>query len=294
MLTISDELKTHLQEAATTVATLIKITLAWGSTVYYFTDHDVAVTYDGDTYQPIDLANISTIKQSSQLNVDTMEIEIAIDSIFQVTRTEISAGAFNFATVEAFLKDYTDTDDSGGVITVFYGYVGEIELHDYWVKFEVRSLKQLLQQKIGRVYLPICDASYGDSRCGASLSPISGEVEVLSTSQPRKFFFDPTNFGPGNDYSSSTFRYGRIVWTGGNNNGITSDIQNFSVNGGSGGRFYLFSNLPNTIEIGDTFNAYEGCPRTWAACQVRNNEINFRGFPYLPGLDEVLDYSTKA
>jgi hypothetical protein len=36
---------------------------------------------------------------------------------------------------------------------------------------------------------------------------------------------------------------------------------------------------------------YKGCNKRFATCQsVFNNAINFGGFPYMPGVDRILNY----
>jgi hypothetical protein len=42
--------------------------------------------------------------------------------------------------------------------------------------------------------------------------------------------------------------------------------------------------------VGDTLEISQGCGKTRAACLAFDNVVNFRGFPDVPGTDQVLSY----
>ena len=49
--------------------------------------------------------------------------------------------------------------------------------------------------------------------------------------------------------------------------------------------------LGYVIAPGDTFAVYPGCDKRLETCIGRfNNVINFRGEPYVPGLDAMMQY----
>ncbi len=53
--------------------------------------------------------------------------------------------------------------------------------------------------------------------------------------------------------------------------------------------------MPNSITAGDTFNAIAGCDKTFDACVSKfNNAVNFRGEPYVPGMDRLLATAATA
>jgi uncharacterized phage protein (TIGR02218 family) len=46
---------------------------------------------------------------------------------------------------------------------------------------------------------------------------------------------------------------------------------------------------PGAIAAGDAFEVTPGCDKSFATCRDRfANQINFRGFPHLPGNDAIL------
>jgi hypothetical protein len=40
--------------------------------------------------------------------------------------------------------------------------------------------------------------------------------------------------------------------------------------------------MPYAIAVGDTYTIADTCPRTWAACVARSNQLNFKGEPLIP------------
>jgi uncharacterized phage protein (TIGR02218 family) len=49
--------------------------------------------------------------------------------------------------------------------------------------------------------------------------------------------------------------------------------------------------MPNAIMVGDTYSVYPGCDKRFATCRnVFANGANFGGFPYVPGVGNILKY----
>jgi uncharacterized phage protein (TIGR02218 family) len=57
------------------------------------------------------------------------------------------------------------------------------------------------------------------------------------------------------------------------------------------GEFELFEAMPYEIEVGDPYTVFYGCDKTLPTCRdTFNNVVNFRGEPYVPGVDKVNQY----
>jgi len=57
---------------------------------------------------------------------------------------------------------------------------------------------------------------------------------------------------------------------------------------GGGGTFRLQTPMSRIIPAGTTYTAIRGCDRTWQTCKgTYNNLINFRGFPFVPGIEKA-------
>jgi uncharacterized phage protein (TIGR02218 family) len=86
------------------------------------------------------------------------------------------------------------------------------------------------------------------------------------------------------------FSSGEVVWITGANAGRHMEIKEFSNK-----QFTLVLPMPNTIAVGDTFNAIAGCDKTFNTCFAKfNNAVNFRGEPHVPGMDKLLATAATA
>lgn len=86
---------------------------------------------------------------------------------------------------------------------------------------------------------------------------------------------------------------GAVIWETGNNAGRGMEIRDFVADDGVTitQDLELFLDLPFDVQVGDVARAYPGCDKRLETCRDRfNNIINFRGEPFVPGNDAVLDY----
>lgn len=82
---------------------------------------------------------------------------------------------------------------------------------------------------------------------------------------------------------SGYFDFGLITFTGGLNNGLAGEVASYVP-----GQWSLELPFPYTISIGDTYSMRAGCNKALATCIAKfNNVLNFRGEPYLPGIDKI-------
>jgi uncharacterized phage protein (TIGR02218 family) len=81
---------------------------------------------------------------------------------------------------------------------------------------------------------------------------------------------------------------GELTWTGGANAGQTVAVRSWDAGTGT---LTLFLPALYPIQAGDPFTIRPGCDKTFATCQAKfDNAVNFRGFPQVPGNDQVLGY----
>lgn len=90
---------------------------------------------------------------------------------------------------------------------------------------------------------------------------------------------------------SGYFEFGTVIFTTGKNAGLGGEVKLSSP-----GRLELQLPMPFPITIGDTYKAVAGCSgRLLNDCKTKfNNVINFRGEPYIPGLDKMMIVGTGA
>ena len=83
---------------------------------------------------------------------------------------------------------------------------------------------------------------------------------------------------------------GKIVWLSGANAGKTSFMRIWD---NATKLVKLYAPLRGTIAIGDKFVWAIGCDKTIARCaDTFGNATNFRGEPYLPGPNRVIEFMT--
>ena len=82
------------------------------------------------------------------------------------------------------------------------------------------------------------------------------------------------------------FDYGLLTWNTGLNAGLSVEVKSFA-----GGVFMLFDAMPGVIAVGDRYSVHAGCDKRLATCKAKfANVLNFRGEPFVPGPDSMLDY----
>ena len=90
--------------------------------------------------------------------------------------------------------------------------------------------------------------------------------------------------------TSGYFDRGLITFTSGPNNGLSMEVKSYTV-----GQLVLVLPMPYTIAVGNTYSLIAGCDKTFPTCRDRfTNVVNFRGEPYLPGLDSIVQVGRKA
>ena len=87
--------------------------------------------------------------------------------------------------------------------------------------------------------------------------------------------------------SAGYFDGGVVTWLSGNN--FDGGATRMEVKSYSPGQFILVLPMPYAIQVGDTGSIVGGCNKAVATCHdTFDNVINFRGEPYLPGVDRLL------
>lgn len=270
---LSAALQAHIAGETTTLAFLWKITRRDG-VVMGFTDYSQSLVYDGVTYEANSGFAPTTIANKGDLSVDNMDVEGILDSS-AITEDDIAAGVYDYAAVEIRAVNYADEGD--GDVILLSGTLGRIATKRGKFMAEIRSISQRLSQKIGRLYLPSCDAVFGDARCGANAASFTESDTVASAASNR--VFTAAGLLPVNGYYTG----GEVTWTGGGNVGLRMEVKAYAD-----GEIELVLPMPQAITAGDAFDIVAGCDKRDATCRAKfNNLVNFRGFPTIPGTDAI-------
>lgn len=293
MKTASTDLQTHLQKSCMTLAVLWKVTRTDG-TVLGFTTHDQDITYGGVTYAAATgMANTAS-DSASDMSVDNMEVTAFLDSS-AITEDDIRAGLYDNAVVEVRVVNWQDLTQ--GDYIERKGYTGNVRMVNGVFTAELRGLTQKLTTQLGSTYGSVCRAELGSQLnltpsgsyiqwpCGVDLSAFEQNGEVASSADARTITPTFTD-SPALSHPSGYFDNGLMTFTSGALNGRTFEIKSWD-----GTDLKMFLPLPTQPTAGDTFTITPGCDHTTNDCINKfNNIVNFKGEPFIPGIDQVTDY----
>lgn len=267
------------QQCQTTLARCLRIERR-DSVVIALTDHDADLMINGIYYQSTIGYTPSAISMQDRGVVNTVDVE-GILSMAGVSRKDIAAGLFDGAQIFIFEVNYEDL--SQGILPLMSGFWGECQLYDNHYVAEFRSLSQVLQNTVGELYSTTCRAQFGDQRCRVNLAELACEGVVHQIKNAASFiaagFEQPANY----------FQYGLLTWKQGKNTHLSMEIKYFTPAENQMNSFQLVQPMPYPIEVGDIFCVVPGCDQSLFTCKNKfNNVVNFRGEPFIPGLDQML------
>lgn len=244
-----------------------------------FTNNAIDLTVSGITYEAATGYGITEIEGKSNLAVDNLEIEALLTSD-NITDAALMAGTYDHSEIFIFLVDYTNPN--AGQIPMKYGTLGEIRVGrtSYWA--EQRGLAQHLQQGIGRTYGIECDADFGDVRCNFNVESTRVSGIVVDVTNNARFKTTVTSAA----WADGHWDYGVLEILNGSNANVRMEVKHSYATG----TFELFEALPFDVLTGDDVNVLRGCDKLYQTCSTYGNTDNFRGFPHLPGIDEILKF----
>lgn len=229
MKSVSAALDAHLQEEVTTLACLWRIIRTDGA-VFFFTDHDRDLEFEGDRYAAAAGYSRSAIASDASFGIDNLDVEGVFDNN-AITDADLKAGLFDHAEVRIFLINWADL--SQGALRLRRGWFGEVVLGQAGVfRTELRGLTQALAQRIGELYSPECPADLGDSRCKVDLAvwrrngSVTGIVDRLS-------FTANVDGGP---FADGWFDGGVLTFTAGADAGRGIEVRAWTAAVRDGGR----------------------------------------------------------
>ena len=262
---LSGTLSTDLANNVLTLCRCWQITKTNGDIVR-LTDHDQNLTFQSNTFYSDGGFSISALESAENLAVDNADMTVLFKTSL-VTDAEIVGGLYDNASVKVWLVNYENTANycalPGGTLTKI-----QTTEEDKAV-FELASLSSKLNQNIGRIVAPTCDADFGDTRCGISLAAYTVTGTITAVTNNGKFT------DSSRAESANYFNFGKFTFTSGNNNGLSFEIFDFGS-----GVFTLVEPTPYDVEVGDTYSAIRGCDKLKATCIAYGNYDNFRGFPF--------------
>lgn len=284
MKSASAGLAAHLAGESLTLATLWRIVRRDGQ-VFTFTDHNRDIVYGGETYLAAIGYQRSAITSNSDLAVDETELLGMLDSA-SISEDELRAGLWDGASVRIFVVNWADLTQ--GELKLRRGTIGEVIVRDDGsFRAELRGLAQPLQATVGSLYQAECRADLGDARCKIDLSfgagwTKQGTVEAVNSSV--ELVFQDDGIG---SHIDTYFEGGVAIWQTGTNAGVIREVVAWNQ---AGRVLSLLAPPPFMPNVGDVLYVQPGCDKRAVTCKaIYNNFLNFRGEPFVPGANALLE-----
>lgn len=286
MKTLNPALQAHLDTGATTLCYCWKVTRADGA-VRGYTDHDRALAFGGDTYEAASGFTATAIESNLGLGIDNLDVAGGL-STASLSEEDLAAGLYDAAEIEIWRVNWSDVSQR---VLMRKGAIGEVRRAGPAFTAELRGLAHRLNQQVGRIYQYGCDADLGDARCTIDRDDpgIKGEGAVAGAANRRQFAV--SGIGA---FAHGFFERGKLTWTAGANAGHSAEVKRHTKVGATV-TLELWLPVPQDIAPGDAFAVTAGCDKQFATCKAKFvNQLNFRGFPHMPGNDWVVTFPARG
>lgn len=283
MRRIDPQLKAKLEGGATTLCRCWRVTRRDGK-VYGFTDHDGDLQFDGTTFKANSSMNATAVQATTGLAVDNAQALGALSDA-GISEADVATGRFDRAGVEHWLVDWTDPSLT---VLMFSGSFGEIRRSDGAFEVELRGLTEALNVPVGRTLHRSCDRRLGDAKCGFDLNKPGYATEAAVAVVNSGAGFAVTGLG---SFQDKWFVSGALTWLSGGNAGVVYAVKSDVLKVDGTRHIELWTEPRSTMLLGDRFRMHAGCDKQITTCRNKfANQLNFRGFPHIPGDDWVAAY----
>lgn len=247
-----------------------------------FTDHDRDLAFEGTLFRAGAGMTAKALVQATGLAVDNTEAAGALSDA-GLSEADILAGRWDGAGLTIWEVDWADVTARR---VLFRGSLGEITRQGAAFKAELRGLTEALQHGRGRVFGAACPAVLGDGACGFDLGlpGFTAEAALVAVEAAAGELVVPAlaDFAPG------WFAEGRVRFLDGAAAGLEAVVRRDRAEGGLR-RLALWAAPGAWPAPGDRVRVAAGCDKRFATCRLKfGNQLNFRGFPHLPGEDWLL------
>lgn len=235
-----------------------------GTTYYYHTNGDVAVTFDSQTYTPATIKRTS-IQYDSDLDANTLRVQFsrALDPLSKY----IASNPVEIVWVEVsrLFRDQSPLEKS----VIFFGQIQSTATKGAALKVRCVGFEFFLKQPVPTLrYQPQCNWTVFDTKCAKSSTGFTVTANSVTVSS-EGLEITHANFGTKADHY---FKMGDLVW-GDYHRLITYHI----------GTLIKIRYPVEGLVTGENVTVYAGCEGSITMCYEKfDNKDNFGGHPYIP------------
>ncbi|NYT42458.1 DUF2163 domain-containing protein [Sphingomonas sp. R-74633] len=261
-----------LDQELTTLALCWRIERRDGVTIG-LTAHDRDIAWDGLVHRAAPGMVPSAIMRGAGLDPASMDVTGALTSD-AISEADLLAGRWDGARVAILACDWTDPANQ---IALGEGTIGAIETRGSTLTAELRGAMAALERPVAEETSPECRADLGDARCRVAMAG-RRHFAVVTGIEDNLLTLDA------DEPVANGYAQGRLRWISGANSGLEDAI--LRSDGAS-----VTLRRPPRFDAPGRVLLVEGCDKTLASCAGRfGNALNFRGEPYLPGVDLLTRY----
>ncbi|MBX9796088.1 DUF2163 domain-containing protein [Sphingomonas sp.] len=263
-----------MTDTLTTLALCWRIARRDGVTLG-LTDHDRDLVIDGERYRAAPGMTPSAIKRGDALTAETMDVSGALSDA-AIRAGDLIDGRWDGAEISLFAVDWAGGDAR---VALGAGVIGAVALAGTGFTAELKGIAAALEQPVAEETAPHCRAELGDRRCRVAMAGRRRQVRVVAA-EDAVLTLDTA------EPAANAYGHGLIRWLGGANAGLEGMIA-----ASDGVTVTLRMPPRHPPAPGTLAELVEGCDKTIATCAGRfANARNFRGEPFLPGMDLLTRY----
>ncbi|MEI9850336.1 MAG: DUF2163 domain-containing protein [Sphingomonas sp.] len=233
------------------------------------TAHDRDLVIGGLVHRAAPGMTPSAIARSASLDADSMDVAGALSGS-AISERDLLAGRWDGARVMLFAVDWSAP---GAAVALGEGTVGAVETRGGSFTAELRGAAAALDRPVVEETSAECRAELGDRRCRVAMAPRRRFARVAAADEAVLTL-------DAGEPSDNAYGGGRLRWFTGANSGLEDAVAQ------SAGTVVTLNRPPRFAAVGALVELTEGCDKRLATCAGRfGNALNFRGEPYLPGVD---------
>jgi uncharacterized phage protein (TIGR02218 family) len=238
------------------------------------TSHDRDLVIGGLTYRAAPGMTPSAVRSGIGLEGEDSDLAGALSSD-AISEADLMAGRWDGAALELWLTQWEAPGDLW--LSLARGEIGAVARKGAAFSAELIGAAAVLGAAVAPSTSPDCRASLGDRACRVDLAGRRRVVVVPSV--------DGVEVAVGG-LVAGDYAFGTVRWLGGANAGLVQAVVDNQADGVTLADPPAFAVAAGTLAL-----LTEGCDRQMATCAGRfGNGVNFRGEPYLPGMDLLTRY----